>query len=124
MAMGAMTICAVMMHAAMNKVSTPLFLCASFSPSSVEQREHRRIGEMKERDRGRENQQRLGFKDDPQAARLAVAVLIGATCEVMIDPTRLDREHGENARGSQRRNEARERHGAPEATRPPRLRSR
>ena len=60
---------------------------------------------MKERDRGRENQQRLAFKDDPQAARLVVAVLIGAACEVMIDPTRLDREHGENARGSQRRNE-------------------
>src|ERR1700730_8827334 len=53
----------------------------------------------------RENQQRFAFKDDPQAARLAVAVLVGAACEVMIDPTRFDREHGENARGGQRGNE-------------------
>jgi hypothetical protein len=38
-----------------------------------------------------------------QAARFAVVVVVGAAREVVIDPTRLDCGHGENARGSQRR---------------------
>jgi hypothetical protein len=71
----------------------------------AEQGQHRCVGEMKKCDRGGEDQQRLEFQNDPQTARLAIAVLVGPAGEIMIDRAGADREHGENARRPECRDE-------------------
>ena len=81
--------------------------------SFADERQHRRIGEMKQRDRRGEDEQRLGFEKHAERARRRIAVVrpVGTTCQRMIDACRVDREHGPGAGERENRHEPQRRGG-------------